>query len=139
MSKNKFRLLIVASLMFAILGETYDYIWPDKISEQIIEFAYELEPEIDGAKMVVLSIIGLAAIIFGVVSFFGLLLFRSWARPMYLAGFIILLPTSLFYGVSINSGVSQVLGDLSLVTSGIILAMLYYSPVSDFYQRKNKL
>jgi len=137
MSKNNFRLLIVASLLLALLSGGYDYLWPDTVSEQIIEYAYEIEPEIVGTKLVVLVVIGVIATIFAVVSFFGLLLFKSWAKPMYLAGFVLFMPLYPFMGVTVYSGISQILYDLSVIASGAILAMLYFSPVSELYRSKN--
>ena len=90
-----------------------------------------------GTKLVVLVVIGVIATIFAVVSFFGLLLFKSWAKPMYLAGFVLFMPLYPFMGVTVYSGISQILYDLSVIASGAILAMLYFSPVSELYRSKN--
>ncbi len=135
MSKNQFRVLILASLLLSITGGVYDYMWPDTISEQIIEYAHEIEPEIRGMQLAVLAVVGVAALILTVVSLIGLLLFKSWARPMYIAGFVLLILLYPFMGVSVYSGVGLIFYDLSMIASGVVLAMLYFSPVSKFYRR----
>lgn len=137
MSKNKFRLLIISSLIFAILAGIYDYLWIDPVSEQIMDYAYEIEPEIVGTQLIVILAVGILAIVFAIISFIGLLLFKSWAKPLYLAGFVLFMPLYPFFGVTVYSGASQIFYDLSLIASGAILALLYFSPVSEFYHKQN--
>ena len=104
MSKNKFRLLIISSLVLAILAGIYDYFWIDPISEQVANYAYEIEPELEGTQLIVIVVVGMLVIVFTIISFIGLLLFKSWAKPLYLAGFILFMPLYPFMGVTVYSG-----------------------------------
>jgi hypothetical protein len=129
MSKNKFRLLITSSLILAVLAGVYDYFWIDPISEQVMDYAYEIEPEIEGSKLITIVVVGILAIVFAIISFIGLLLFKSWARPLYLAGFVLFMPLYPFMGVTVYSGASLIFYDLSMIASGAILALLnFFSP-----------
>ena len=137
MNKNHFRVPIVSSLLFAVLGGIYDLMWPNPVLEKIIDFAAEVEPEIQGTKLILVGIIVLVALVLAVVSFIGLLIFKPWGRPVYVAGFIIVMPLYAFLGTTIYSGVSQLFYDLSMIASGAILALIYFSPVAEFYQKRS--
>lgn len=137
MSKNKFRFLIISSLILAILAGIYDYFWIDPISEQVADYAYDIEPEIEGTQLIVIVVVGILAIVFAIISFIGLLLFKSWAKLLYLAGFVLIIPLDPFMDVTVYSGVSQIFYDLSMIASGAILALLYFSPVSEFYRKQS--
>ncbi len=39
-------------------------------------------------------------------------------------------------GVMVYGGFSQVLYDVSMALSGIILALIYYSPIAEYYEHK---
>jgi len=137
MSKNNFRVLVISSLALAILAGVYDYLWIDPISGRVMDYAYEIEPEIEGVQLIVFAVVGTLAITFATISFIGLLLFKSWAKRLYLASFILFMPLYPFLGVNVYSGASQIFYDLSMMASGAILALLYFSPVSKFYLKQN--
>ncbi|WP_444884620.1 hypothetical protein [Microbulbifer sp. PSTR4-B] len=136
MSKNQYRTLIVLSLAIGLLSGVYDYIWPDPITDQVFDYIVEIEPEIDGTKLVVAGALAVLAIIMALVSVVGLLLFKSWARHVYAAGFVAAFALYPFMGVTVYSGFSQVLYDISMVLSGVLLALMYYSPVARHYEKK---
>ena len=134
MSRNRFRLVLVTPLLFAIFLGLYEYIWPDPISEKAYEYILEIEPEQEGGSLIIGGVIFFIALILTVVSFVGLLLFKSWARHLYALGLIFSFSFYPFMGVSVLSGFSQVLYDCSMVLTGVILALIYYSPIASYYE-----
>ncbi|AFU99935.1 hypothetical protein [Simiduia agarivorans] len=134
MSKNKFRATIVLSLLVAVVAGVYDYVWPDPFADQALNYVAEIEPVLEGGALIVVTILGFIAGIMAIVSFIGLLLFKSWARHIYLAGFVVAFSLYPFFGVMVTSGISQIFYDLSMVLSGVVIALAYYSPVARHYE-----
>ena len=134
MSKNQFRILIITSLVLGLLSGIYDYLWPNPETEKVYNYIVEIEAEIEGARLVIVGVLGVIAIIMLVVSIIGLLLFKSWGRHVYVAGFIVAFSLYPFVGVAVSSGFAQVLYDISMVFSGVLLALMYYSPVAKYYE-----
>jgi hypothetical protein len=74
-----------------------------------------------------------------VSSVIGLFFFRRWARPLYLVTTILatlLLPVS---GPYVASGWSQMIDELGLIVSGVILALIYWSPLKELFKRPTSL
>lgn len=136
MSKNQYRTLIVLSLAIGLLSGVYDYIWPDPITDQVFDYVVEIEPEIEGTKLVAAGVLAVVSIIMVLVSLVGLLLFKSWARHVYAAGFVAAFALYPFMGIAVYSGFGQVLYDISMVLSGVLLALMYHSPVALYYEQK---
>ncbi|MFT7223081.1 MAG: hypothetical protein ACI82Z_000613 [Cellvibrionaceae bacterium] len=101
----------------------------------MLNYAHEIDPDIEGINLTILVIIGPVAIIFAIISLVGLLIFKHWAKPLYLASFLFL-PLYPFTGVTVYSGVSRIFYALSIMSSGAVLALLYFSSVSKYYQKK---
>lgn len=135
MSRNQFRALIIASLLLAIAGGIVEYFWADPIADKAYEYIAEIEPDVEGARLIFLGIMGAILFILAIISFFGLLFFRAWARHLYVVSFVLFLPLYPLLGVSVYSGVSQVFWELSSMASGAIIALLYFSPVAKYYQK----
>ncbi len=134
MSKNKFRIIVVLSILLACFAEAYDYLFPDPITEQVMDFTYNLEPEhSENSEMFFYVIIGLA-IVLAIASVVGILRFKNWGRHLYLAGFILLIPLYPYMGITVYSGWGQAFYDASMLLSGALLALMYYSPVAAYFE-----
>jgi hypothetical protein len=72
-----------------------------------------------------------------VAFFFGLMLFKSWARHIYLANLIVSLVLYPFFGLSVVSGFGQLFYDVSTVFSGVILSLIYYAPAVRYFEESN--
>ena len=80
---------------------------------------------------------GIAAVLLAtwLTGLVGLFFFKDWARRLSLystlAGFLV----SPFFGASLSSGMESALFEASSVTWGAVLALSYFSPVSDRFGR----
>ncbi len=136
MNKNNFRILVVITFILSVLAGVYDFIWPSEIITQISDYAYEIEPEYSDFQIMIVSVIAVLLLVCAAVSFVGLLLFKNWGRHLYIAGFIIAFPLYPFMGVSVVSGANQLIYDLAMVLSGVLIAVCYYSPISKQFTNK---
>lgn len=136
MTKSKFRLLVVFSMLFSILGGVFDVLFPGFIEEELLSCQEEIEEEIfDSAVMlIVVGLFSVVGVAMAIISFFGLLKFWGPARHIYLAGFLIFIPIIPALGITITSGVAQILYDVGSLTSGMILALIYFSPVKELFK-----
>ncbi len=137
MKKIHFRILVIVSFFLSIFGGFADLIISDPIVNQITEFAESIEPEWSDAKLFTILGFVILWIIYIIYTFVGLLLFWNIARHIYLAGFIIIIPMYFIVGVTVTSGIEQALYDAGSVLSGVLLALIYFSPVKQFFVGKS--
>jgi hypothetical protein len=131
--RNLFRVLVLLSLVLAVMSATCDFIFPNELVEKLFDYYFELKPmdievnPIDIGLLVLMLVLLLAALS-------GLLLFKNWGRIAFVlcggVGFLIIMMN----GPYITSGLSGVLYDLSNIASGMVLAMMYLSPVSEEFK-----
>ncbi|MBE0378953.1 hypothetical protein PPRY_a1507 [Pseudoalteromonas prydzensis ACAM 620] len=77
--------------------------------------------------------IGILVAVAVVASYAGLLFFKSWARHIYVASFVLALPTYFMGGLIVTSGLEDLLYDLSMLMSGAVVALIYFSPVKEYF------
>lgn len=135
MSKRNFRLLLLLTLFISILASAYDYIWPDILVEKTMAYVLEIEPEMSIEQLIIVAVLTVIAIIMALASFVGLMLFKSWSRYVYSIGFSVVFLLYPIIGISVYSGISQIFYDLSMVLSGIIIGLIYTSPLSEHFEK----
>ena len=135
MSKNQFRLLLTLNPAILILTELYNYFWPNPVVESVSSLAKEMEQLLLDEHIAISLIILLGVLSIFLVSYVGLYFFKSWAKKLYLLAFFIILPLYLFLGVHVASEVSQLGNDISMICYGASLALLFFSPVSEYYTK----
>ena len=136
MNKNNFCLLVIGSLVLAIAAGVCDIFWSDPITEKISNYAYEIDPGMQDENLVYFGAFAVFSLLLAAASIIGLLMFKNWGRHLYLAGFFLYIPLYPFMGVTVSSGLSQVFYDLSMIASGSILALIYFSPVAQYFQKQ---
>jgi hypothetical protein len=131
--RNIFRILVLLSLVLAVMSATCDFIFPNEVVDKLFAYFFELKPmdievdPIDIGLLVLMLVLLLAALS-------GLLLFKNWGRIAFVLCGVVGFPIIMMSGPYITSGLSGVLYDLSNITSGVILAMMYLSPVSEEFK-----
>jgi len=133
MSKVNFRILIGLYVVLALSSGFYDLIITNVVVENVNDYIFALEQE-------EYESISTAELVFGVLSFililfsmYGFLAFKFWARQIYVLSLIFLLPWYFIGGIYVSSGVGRLLYDLSMVLDGIILALIYFSSVKEYF------
>ena len=139
MSKSSFRVLLVVYLFVSILSGVYDgeIITNDlfyfKINSYVAGISVPISPY---SKFLLLVGLAVIAIICLIASFIGLFLFRPWGRMLYTIGFLLIFITP-FSGILVYSFIAQTIYDISLVLSGFILALIYFSPMADYFKKSH--
>ena len=110
--------------------------FPDETLELVTDFVETLEEDWSELKMFLIVGLGLLGLLLSCYSFIGLLLFWNSARLIYLLGFIFSIPVYPFLDISVSSGTNLALCDTATVLSGVILALIYFSPVKTYFIEK---
>jgi hypothetical protein len=71
-----------------------------------------------------------------VVSWIGLFVFWRPARPLFLVTMVLFLLPTLLGGPHVDDGLSGTLAEIVSIITGVILSLIYFSPLEDFYEKK---
>ena len=134
MQKNHFRLLLIAPLLLVILGAINDYFFSSEALDSVYNHLGEVETTLSDWGAMILGILAFISLSLSVTALIGLFLFRPWGRVFYIVAFALLAPITPFMGISVASGTSQVLYDLSMAISGAIVVLVYYSPIASYFK-----
>jgi hypothetical protein len=136
MKIKSFKILVGLSFLFSISTGLVEYFWNDPLVVAIDDLLSELEPTVGETEQMLQGAIALLYELAFIVSIIGLLMTKWWAKHLYLAAHILLL---LFCAVTINvsysSGFVQALWDLDNFFGSLIIILLYFSPISKYYER----
>ena len=69
----------------------------------------------------------------GILAAIGLILFRTWGRPVYLVYIAAALVITVLAGPYITTGWTAFIGYISSLTEGLILALMYFSPIRKMF------
>ena len=129
MTKNQFRSLVVFTFLLTILSIVYDFFYADAITEKLFVYQDILEPDWSDTKLYLLAGTISITVLAALAGFVGLLVFGNLARHLFLFACVLFLVITPFIGPYIASGVNQTLHDVVNLLSGLILALVYFSPV----------
>ncbi|WP_411885566.1 hypothetical protein [Polaromonas sp. YR568] len=131
MTSIYFRLMLLASLVCVLIGASIDSVFPSAIPEVLAKArdAYEVQFYEAMGSGVILA--GVLIFVVSGVAFAGLFFFRSWGRPLAIAGTALLLGMGFFAGVGVQSERSMFFGELGSLLWGAVLAISYLSPVKE--------
>jgi len=133
MTKNQFRSLVVFTFLLTILSIVYDFFYADAITEKLFVYQDILEPDWSDTKLYLLAGTISITVLAALAGFVGLLVFGNLARHLFLFACVLFLVITPFIGPYIASGVNQTLHDVVNLLSGLILALVYFSPVRNYF------
>ena len=133
MKKNQFRALVVLTLLLTVLSTVYDFFCADAIAEKLFAYHDILEPDWSAAKFYLVTGTICIAALTGLVGAWGLLVFWSFGRHLFLFSSILFLAITPVIGPYIASGANQTLYSVVNVLSGLILGLVYFSPVKNYF------
>jgi hypothetical protein len=130
LSKSTFRMLLVAEVFLQISGVVVSALTTWLLPEELRTFLRTAPTSnFSTSDWIVLG----QGVIFLTVFFasrIGLFVFWRRARTLYLVSVILLLGLTPFFGPYIDAGWGHALDGAALISSGLILAVIYFSPLS---------
>jgi hypothetical protein len=131
-------MLIVAHFVLVILGAIIDFYSESLLPEPLRQYEkIQIEEVIafgEWGLLAVLTVLGLAVL----VSFIGLFVFWPPARPLYLVSSVANILVTPYLGPYIEAGWSRMFFDTVVLLDGVILALVYFSPLKELYEPEKR-
>jgi hypothetical protein len=134
LSKSSFRLLLVAEIFLQIAGVVVSAFTAWLLPTELRTFMRTAPTSNFSTSDWVVLVQGVIFIVVFLASRIGLFVFWRRARQLYLVSVILLLGLTPFFGPYIDAGWGHALDSAALVSSGLILALIYFSPFSQNFE-----
>jgi len=131
-SKSFLRILIVVEIGLAILYAVVSQLTASLLPESLRAFS-EAKSQVE--QSLVTLRVAFPLIILSLVSSIGLFFFWRPSRILYLISSVLGLLLAPFFGPYVDAGWGKAFEDAGLVISGVILALVYFSPLKSLYER----
>ena len=137
MSPTIFRSLIIFSVLLGIASAAVDAIVPNLIPSSLTQ-AYENVPTPAIFENPLWLAFFVALLFMSLVSTLGLLFFKRWARMLSLYSTVLVYAIYPFSGITLASGWANALTELSATIWGAVLAIAYFSSLSERFAKAQK-
>ncbi|BDY05195.1 hypothetical protein [Ferrimonas sp. YFM] len=134
MSKAAFRTLVILELLIAIISLVFELFFPNTLVEEVNFQILEVAATGGETGEMLENIVVSASSLLYLVAFVGLLMFRNWGRILYVASYIIILPSYYINGLWLYSETATLFNDHAFMLGGFIVALIYFSPVKDHFE-----
>ena len=137
MLRRNFQILVAASQILTIGTLLVQYVTESSLPPELLGYLSDYETILipDRLSIIELStnIPFLVQTLLGILAAIGLILFRTWGRPVYLVYIAAELSITVLAGPYISTGWTAFAGYVSSITEGLILALMYFSPVRKMF------
>lgn len=134
-SKAFLRTLIVAEIALLIIGLVVSLLTESSLPEPLRAFLdAEAKAEMTAKEMMMFAAT-IPLLILLLVSSVGLFFFWRPARSLYLIATVAGLLLAPFFGPYVDAGWATAFDEAAILVSGVILALIYFSPLKDLYEK----
>jgi len=133
-SKRFLRVLIVANLILIAVGAVVGIVGKAWLPDPLRVFEQSRAADITATDWILFGV-SIPMLIALVVASIGLLLFSRPARPLYLAIIIVDILLTPCWGPYVTTGWARALEAVSYIINGVVLALIYFSPLRDLFER----
>ena len=135
MTKGQFRWVITASIVATTLGIMADFIMLASLPEPLRDYL-NAQSEADlTIRETIVAVVSLLFLVAWVVAIIGLYCFWQFARPLMVIVLIGSIIISVVIGPTIQSGLTTAFYDVGTLLSGMILALIYTTPVRTWFEK----
>ncbi len=135
LSKRSFRILVAVELALIVLGGTAYFAGAAFLPEPLRAFD-EARFEADFTPLEAVAFaLGVPTLIALLAAIGGLWNFRPFARPLYLGATIAGILITPLFGPHIATGWTAAIESASVTVNGVLLGVIYFSPVRDYFAK----
>lgn len=142
MLRRNFQITVAFSQILAIGVVVVQYLTESSLPPELLGYLsiYEtiLIPDRQSALELLTNIPFLIQTLLGIMAAVGLILFRTWGRPVFLVYVAAELVLSLLTGPHVNTGWTVFVGYICSLAEGGILALMYFSPIRKMFKETNE-
>lgn len=134
-SRGLLRTLLIAEICLVVVGVAVSLLTEPSLPEPLRTFLEaEAEADITGRDKSMLATV-IPAIILWITSSIGLFFFWRPARTLYVITIAVGLLMTPFSGPYVNTGWAATFEEAAIIVSGVILALIYVSPLKDLFDK----
>lgn len=135
-SKMLLRTLIVVEIVLGIIGGVVSFLTESVLPESLRAYMDAAsETNVTGWEMIMFAA-GIPLLIAALISSIGLFLFWRPARVLYLIAMIAGVLLTPVFGPFVDAGWGRAFEEAAGVVSGVILALVYFSPLKHLYEKR---
>lgn len=135
-TKTSLRLLIIAEVVLGIGSVVAYYLGETSLPEALRFFESEKFDDTAGPALIIVLGLMVLLLLALIVAWIGLFVFWQPARLLYLVTTVLALLLMPFFGPYVETGLSYTLTEAASIVAGIILALVYFSPLKELYERR---
>ncbi len=136
-TKKQFRLLLTLSIVALVLSTVADFLDPWLLPQSFLDYRQSQHGARPGVGELVVSILAIPGVIAGLVAIIGLYRFWPSARWLSVAAWAYLLLWMCFSpGPAFSNAVDASLSHCSTLLAGAVLALAFFSPAAEWFQKK---
>ncbi len=133
-----FRTILIAGLITAIIGIVAGMTLTDTLPTILQEYLNQVNNEgMSDNTAIIFLIVAITTLILLIASTIGLWKFKNWARVIYIVATIVFLPFYPAMGPVVMNPWEAMFGDISLILEGILIAMMFFSPLNEEFKIKS--
>ena len=140
--RRNFQILVVCSQIFALGITVTQYLTESLLPPALLGYLNDqatiLVPDRYSVVELLTDIPFILQTLLGLLAAVGLILFRTWGRPVFLVYIAAELIISLLTGPYVNTGWTVFVGYVCSLTEGSILALIYFSPIRKMFRPQNE-
>jgi hypothetical protein len=138
MSKSQFRILVLGVFLLNFVNVALSIIFENPQLREIEAFAKNVVIDHRGFWLLLISIIYISILmVVYSVSMIGLMFYQKWAKKLFALTFIFVIPIYVKDGIQISDVLQRFISDMLAWGHGAILALMYFSPVKDLFQKRS--
>ena len=134
MKTNTYKLLLLITLIFSQVSWLSSLYYPNDFA--LIVYTYYIDNKLVVEEPLFIYLSYYAGMALMAISTIGMLLFWSIARVLFIFSFFLIVPGYFTQIPLLYSPIMEILYDLSMIGSGVILSVSFLEPINSFYIKK---
>jgi len=141
--RRNFQIIVVFSQLLAIAIVVVQYVTESSLPPELLGYLSNYESILIPDKQSILELLTdipfLIQTLLGIVAAVGLILFTTWGRPVFLIYIAAELVLSLLMGPYVSTGWTVFVGYVYSILEGMILALIYFSPIRKMFPAQSEI
>lgn len=137
MTINRYRALIIAFVVFGLLGGALDLIFPALVPAEFRQLQGVHDNSLSTMNLLLFGGLGVLGGIIALVSTYGLFRLRTWAPRLAVIGTVLALACWPFAGAYTQSGLAIAISFIASYLWGAIVVLAYVGPLSAQFNRRD--
>ena len=134
MTRKSFRILLVLSWLIIIAGVVASFATEISLPSELQSYLVRIESAPLANGEIVLAVVNVTSIVLAAVRTVGLFRFRRWALTLLPMSYVLQFVLILVNGPYVESGWVSILVHLASLVDGIILALVYFTPLRESFE-----